>query len=549
VNDEIAILNKFFGAIPPQIAPEKLQTALEGITRFRAVLQRLEAQITFFGAFKAGKSTLLNAILGWSVLPSRTNRATGVVTKLGYGEQIAAHIVRHSGKQEPIFFDDLPRYILLDLSSTTASAPADIAEVHIRIPFDFLKGRGVLVDSPGLMDNQGLTERTVRELENTDLAVMVLSADKLVSQVERQMAQHANLILGGNLVFIINRLDLIDDEEREDVIAWATSAFDGLGNRLVGQPRIFATEAKATLEARKRAGHNGETGLLEFEKWLAEVLDSPQGNRMRLVARLGLLQQHLARTRDLLESGLAETQQRAIFLEKQAEQEAQFRRNEFRREIASNRERLTRYRYQLEAQGVRFLEDCTWNLQRLSQTVPDWERRLSEAFEPALQIYARNIYQGIRAGLSLADFKAPMFALRPRNLQEQTDNIAGQSVGNWFNQTFGVDVGAGAQNLTDWFSRTIPGRGAGASDEQRQRRLVAAEQTARQLVPSLREEAEIYIQKIDRLLVEYEETHQPKQVAPPEAALTRQSEQNYSHFLKWCVEFQAAVANLQKQLL
>jgi hypothetical protein len=62
----------------------ELDTALAAVAECRQMLQRPERRITFFGVFKAGKSTILNALVGRDILPTRANRATGVVTRLSY---------------------------------------------------------------------------------------------------------------------------------------------------------------------------------------------------------------------------------------------------------------------------------------------------------------------------------------------------------------------------------------------------------------------------------------------------------------------------------
>ena len=248
--EHLAPLQPFF-TLPIANAPAPLKATLQPLVEMREVLWRKEAQITFFGGFKAGKSTLLNAIMGWSLLPARANRATGVITKVHYAPQASASVVRRApdgiARDEPILLDEIGRYVFLDLSETVARAPADVEAVLIHLPLALLKHGCILADTPGLMDNQPLTERCYRELGRSDLAVMVLSAVKLLAEEERAAAERAQQLLQGNLVFIVNRLDMIDAEDKEDVLAWARTSLEGHGNALVGCPAVFATEAKGAL--------------------------------------------------------------------------------------------------------------------------------------------------------------------------------------------------------------------------------------------------------------------------------------------------------------
>src|ERR1051326_1171044 len=198
--ERLAPLEPFFDQ-PITHAPAPLKAVLQPLVEMREVLWRKEAQITFSGGFKAGKSTLLNAIMGWSLLPARANRATGVITKVQYAPQASASIVRRAAdgktREESILLDEIGRYVFLDLSETTAKAPTDSEAVLIHLPLALLKQGYVLADTPGLMDNQTLTERCYRELGRSDLAVMVLSAIKLLADEERAAPQRGQEWLKG----------------------------------------------------------------------------------------------------------------------------------------------------------------------------------------------------------------------------------------------------------------------------------------------------------------------------------------------------------------
>jgi predicted GTPase len=256
----LSALDKHFSSIPIRHTPPKpVKALLRSIIDFQPVLHRPDKQVAFFGVFNAGKSTLLNAILGARLLPTNVNRATGVITKIGYASQPIANVVRVTSNdllKEPIDFDHIAKYILLNLSSITSKAPEGIEVVSIGIPLLLLTKDIVLVDTPGLLDNPVLTERTYREVERSDLAVMVLPADKLLSQVEKDAAKQVHEQLNGNIVFVINRLELVDQNERAEILDWAKTGLSGLGNSLVGQPNIFAIEAKKALASRQSNIHS-----------------------------------------------------------------------------------------------------------------------------------------------------------------------------------------------------------------------------------------------------------------------------------------------------
>src|SRR4051794_35064320 len=95
-------------SLDPEGVPEGARSYLLPVLACRELLHRPELQITFFGAFKAGKTSLLNAFVGAPLLPTRANRATGAVTRLQYAPQPYASVVR-DGSPEKVFvpFDEL----------------------------------------------------------------------------------------------------------------------------------------------------------------------------------------------------------------------------------------------------------------------------------------------------------------------------------------------------------------------------------------------------------------------------------------------------------
>ena len=58
--------------------------------------------LVVLGAFKRGKSTLINALLGESLLPTAIVPLTSVVTVLGYGEHLNIEVLFHHGERQKI---------------------------------------------------------------------------------------------------------------------------------------------------------------------------------------------------------------------------------------------------------------------------------------------------------------------------------------------------------------------------------------------------------------------------------------------------------------
>src|SRR5690349_19608628 len=70
------------------------------VARIQRHQNRLDAsgrRFVFFGVFKAGKSTLLNALIGSDLLPARTLRATGLVTEIVHHATPQARLLEVNG--------------------------------------------------------------------------------------------------------------------------------------------------------------------------------------------------------------------------------------------------------------------------------------------------------------------------------------------------------------------------------------------------------------------------------------------------------------------
>lgn len=131
-------------------------------------------------------------------------------------------MLRRNGHQHliesSISLNDIGRHILIAVANGQSTPPAGVEEVKLQLPQPDLKADCWLVDTPGLIDSEELTTRTFAALERADLAVMVLSADRVLSVREREAIKRVQTLLNGNLVFVVNRLNLMGDEEQAEVL-------------------------------------------------------------------------------------------------------------------------------------------------------------------------------------------------------------------------------------------------------------------------------------------------------------------------------------------
>ncbi len=549
--ERLAALEPFF-SLPIMNAPGPVRAVLQPVIDLRRALWREEVQVTFFGGFKAGKSTLLNAIMGWSLLPTRANRATGVITRILYAPQACASITCRTPDgalaEEHILLDDIGRYVFLDLTGTIAKAPEGVEEVLIRIPLPLLKNQCVLADTPGLMDTPALTERCFQELERSDLAIMVLSAVKLFSDEERAAARRVQDTLGGNLAFIINRLDLVDEEDREDVLGWARASLEGYGNALIGCPTIFATEARGALEARK-SGHQDSAvaGLHAFERWLEELLQSPAAKQIAARSRLGSLEYALGRARSVLQAYLAEAQQSAAELERQETAALAQRQAQFKREIEEAAQALNLFKDHLWRLGEDFLHDCVQNVQDLMASDELWssKEKLRLCFEAAIVTYAGKVNKRVAVELEQLAIQRPVFApgtkggVEVGSVRDPSAKLAlgaGMALNAWLE---GDPLGA---MFTGWLTKAL------FSSDAKQKVLAGIERGALEILPALRQEAEAYLDDVRRLVRRFEQSHLPALKPSVSLESARQIQAYYRGLARWADEFQEALEQVKTSI-
>lgn len=211
-------------------------------------MQKDTITVSFCGTFKSGKSSLINALLGTQLLPVRISSATAVVTRVYYSEKPEAYVIRknadNSLQKDSIFPEEISQYILLKEKNLHGVRISNIQEVGIGIPHPLLRQGIVLVDTPGLDDDKQLSEISFHEMQNADLAVIIYNATKFMSMDEKRAASRLADLLGGNVLFVINKMDMVKDRESlTDVVHFYLSGF---GNPIIGMNPTVYTSAEAS---------------------------------------------------------------------------------------------------------------------------------------------------------------------------------------------------------------------------------------------------------------------------------------------------------------
>ncbi len=244
-----------------EFLPNNLVKEIEAVSK---KLQPQKFRVAVIGEFSQGKSTLLNALLGQEIQPVRAIPCSGTITVLRYGKQERIVCRYKDGREEEILFTEykekaaISRQAALD-SRTEELERSDLEEIIFEHPDLSLCKSGVeILDSPGLNEHPQRTAITQKLLKETDAAIFLTNAMRLLPEKEKELLQDVCVSLNGrrknepaeNLFLIVNFMDLLDNEEDIIDVKQRLDNFVHSENPLIkGENRSHYISAKATLKS------------------------------------------------------------------------------------------------------------------------------------------------------------------------------------------------------------------------------------------------------------------------------------------------------------
>lgn len=168
--------------------------------------------VACIGQFKRGKSTVLNALLGDSVLPAGVVPITAVPTVVRFGRTRSARVRFRGGNWLEVKPEELQQYVSEEHNPENAKG---VAGVEVFVPSPLLSTGMCFVDTPGLGSVfAGNSAATRAFIPHIDAALVVVGADPpiageeltLVEEVGRQVRE---------VIVVLNKADRTSDAERK----------------------------------------------------------------------------------------------------------------------------------------------------------------------------------------------------------------------------------------------------------------------------------------------------------------------------------------------
>jgi GTPase SAR1 family protein len=279
--------------------------------------------VVVLGQFKRGKSSLVNALLGTSILPIGDLPETAAIHVLIHGEAPSVKIVKADGSVTALPFEP---QTFRSLSAQSDFDPKTVDYVEVRMPSDLLAHRLVLVDTPGVSDlSLERADITYNYIPRADAVVFVIDITQPFNEAEFRFLQSHVFSAGiDKILFVANFADQVDLEE---IPRLRTS----IERRIAGALNVSSI---AVLPLSAAAGPIGlpldSSGISALRVQVLSMLDDRESIkagrfRQRILDLIASIDAHLSALQSLQSSETEDLNLQLSFLEQQRQQEADSR--------------------------------------------------------------------------------------------------------------------------------------------------------------------------------------------------------------------------------
>jgi len=309
-----------------QVALARFDAAMEDQATLERSIRQLDELflLVVVGEFNAGKSALINALLGQPLLHEGVTPTT---TRI--------HLVKYGASAE---------HSRLDTVTEMTTAPLDmLREINI-------------VDTPGTNAIRREHEAITREfVPRSDMVLFVTSADRPFTESERAFLQRIRE-WGKKVVLVVNKIDILG--RPEDVSKIVSFIAENARDMLGFTPEIFPISARLAQQA-KRDGDGAlmqESRFALLERYIVDTLDERERIRLKLLNPLGVARYVANRYSRVVQERLELLRDDLVTIqdiETQLEMYQQDMQRDFRFRLADVENVL----HELESRGIEFFEE------------------------------------------------------------------------------------------------------------------------------------------------------------------------------------------------
>lgn len=216
----------------------------------------------------AGKSTVLNSLIGKTLLPSKNEATTATICKIRINNNLNSFIGKISEGENQVFEKDVDEN-WVSLNNEKANAPDSMLNIFLEGPVSDFETHNMdvfFVDTPGPNNSQNpahkeATYTYLKDEENKPILMYILNATQLRTKDELHTLKEVSNFLNENknsndrIIFILNRIDDLDPDKEplaykiNKTKEYLNSNFD------IKNPKIFPLSAEyARLAIKEESG-------------------------------------------------------------------------------------------------------------------------------------------------------------------------------------------------------------------------------------------------------------------------------------------------------
>jgi GTPase Era involved in 16S rRNA processing len=222
-------------------------------------------RVALIGEVKAGKSTLINALVGSPVSPTNILEATSVIWEIGYAETPSTTIF-YTNTDVKIVEQNYINKMFIS-SANSQELARSISKIVVKTHQHNFK-QLYLIDTPGLATITTQNANTTRGfLQEADVVLWIFNATHLgQTDVSEEMSKIARL--GKPIIGILNRIDEVDDTPERLIRYLNRSAGEYLSD-------IFPVSAFQAFNAHITKDHEllAKSGIQNLKQFLMESLN------------------------------------------------------------------------------------------------------------------------------------------------------------------------------------------------------------------------------------------------------------------------------------
>ncbi len=215
------------GASKPVKPP--LENLKEICDQLDILIRNLDKRVSIvvMGEVKAGKPTLINALVGDNIAPTNVLECTSAIMEIEFAPQEEAVIVFHDGSKQTGTITEIKNLLDSKKESQCDEFFRRCQVVKISYPLAELRNLR-LVDTPGIETVTGANEAIANKyIQEADVILWVLDANTLANtRIIDNISKAAKM--GKPLVVVLNRIDQVDGDPEElvDYVFSALMVFD-----------------------------------------------------------------------------------------------------------------------------------------------------------------------------------------------------------------------------------------------------------------------------------------------------------------------------------